>query len=337
MIASHLPNPQTQAMSEIVPLSEVVEGVVVSPRKMDPLDAFEWFLQIDVANGDATRDTIAGYRREVGYWLDWCAKRDLDPIAATRTDVEIYREQLKAAGIAASTRALKLSVVRRFYAAAVRHELIVKNPAEGVRSGKNLTAPEDKMKALSHDGLTALIALLPNETLADARDRAVIGLMAIHGLRRIEVHLLNHESLVLDGDAPYLEVVGKGHKTRRAYLRGDTLAALENYARGKMAGGFAVSGALFVSHSPNNTGKRLSRQSFNEIISKHLTAAHLKKAGVSCHALRHTFGTLAVAGGAKIEHLRDAMGHSKIETTSIYVRAVEKSKNNPANFIGVEL
>ncbi len=325
------------SMSEIVPFSPVVEGIVVSAPKMDALDAFEWFLQIDVANGDATRDTVLAYRREVGLWVAWCATRELNPLDARRDDVERYREELKAKGISVSTRAHKLSIVRRFYDAAIRHELIAKNPAEGVRGGKDNTAPEDKMKALSHTGLSVLVAMMPTETLADSRDRAVVGLMALHGLRRIEVHRLNHESLRLDGDEPYLTVEGKGSKTRRAYLRADTLAALENYARGKMAAGFPLSGAFFVSHSNNATGQRLSRQALNEIVSKHLSAAKLKKVGVSCHALRHTYGTLAVAGGAKIEHLRDAMGHAHIETTSIYVRAVSKAKNNPANFIEVEI
>ena len=325
------------SMSEIVPYSPVVEGIVVSAPKMNALDAFEWFLQIDVANGDATRDTVLAYRREVGLWVAWCAGRELNPLDARRDDVERYREELKAKGIAVTTRAHKLSIVRRFYAAAIRHELIAKNPADGVRGGKDNTAPEDKMKALSHNGLSAMVALMPTETLADTRDRAIVALMALHGLRRIEVHRLNHESLRLDGDEPFLTVEGKGSKTRRAYLRADTLAALENYARGKMAAGFPLMGAFFVSHSNNATGQRLSRQALNEIVSKHLSAARLKKAGVSCHALRHTYGTLAVAGGAKIEHLRDAMGHAHIETTSIYVRAVSKAKNNPANFIEVEI
>ena len=179
---------------------------------------------------------------------------------------------------------------------------------------------------------------MPNENLADARDRAVIGLMAIHGLRRIEAHRLDHENLNLDDEsAPFLEVLGKGSKRRRVYLRADTLAALQNYANLKLGADLPISGAFFVSHSNNGTGNRLSRQALNEIVGKHLSAAKLKKAGISCHALRHTFGTLAVAGGAKIEHLRDAMGHFHIETTSIYVRAVEKAKNNPANFIEVEL
>ena len=302
------------------------------------MDAFEWFLQIDVANGDATPDTVEAYRREVGAWLQWCQDHDLNPLEVTRHEVQLYRESLKARGLAVPTRAFKLSIVRRFYDAAVTHNLVERNPAAGVRPGKDLTAPEDKMKVLDQQGLVQLVEAIAGDTLAGARDRAIVGLMALHGLRRIEVHRLNHESLKeAEGEAPYLEVEGKGSKRRRAYLRQDTLAALLVYQSAKFNAEMEVSGALFVGHGNNGRGARLSRQALNEVVGKHLGAANLKKAGVSCHALRHTYGTLAVAGGAKIEHLRDAMGHSNIETTSIYVKAVEKAKNNPANYIDVEI
>ena len=296
------------------------------------------FLQIDVANGDATPDTIVAYRREVGAWVEWCRVNGFDAAGVSRHEVEMYREHLKQRGLAVSTRAFKLSIVRRFYDAAVRHNLIAQNPATGVRPGKDLTAPEDKMKTLDKAGLAALVAGIPGDTLAGARDRAIVGLMALHGLRRIEVHRLSHESLIgADSETPYLEVEGKGSKRRRVFLRDDTLNALSVYFYAKFEAGYKDQGAMFVAHGNNGRGQRLSRQALNEIVGKHLSAAHLKKAGVNCHALRHTFGTLAVAGGAKIEHLRDAMGHSNIETTSIYVKAVERSKHNPANFIDVEL
>ncbi len=325
-------------MSQIVPLrpSAIVEGEIVAD--LDPLDAFEWFLQIDVANGDATPDTIVAYRREVGAWLEWCALNAFSPLDVTRHEVQLYRESLKNRGLAVSTRAFKLSIVRRFYDAALRHNLVKQNPADGVRPGKDLTAPEDKMKVLDQKGLTRLVEAIAGDTLAGARDRAIVGLMALHGLRRIEVHRLNHESLMeADSETPYLEVEGKGSKRRRAYLRQDTLAAITTYSNAKFNAGMINSGAIFVAHGNHGRGDRLSRQALNEIVAKHLGAANLKKAGVNCHALRHTYGTLAVAGGAKIEHLRDAMGHSNIETTSIYVKAVEKAKNNPSNFIDVEL
>ena len=305
---------------------------------LDPMDAFEWFLRIDVANGDATPDTIEAYRREVGVWVKWCQDQGHDAAHVTRHEVEMYREDLKQRGLAVSTRAFKLSIIRRFYDAAVRHGLAQTNPAQGVRPGKDLTAPEDKMKVLDRESLIQLVAAIPGDTLAGTRDRAIVGLMALHGLRRVEVHRLDHDSLRgADGKSPHLEVQGKGSKRRLVYLRQDTFDALENYRHAKFEAGLQDEGAIFVGHGNNGRGQRLSRQALNEIVSKHLNAANLKKVGVNCHALRHTFGTLSVAGGAKIEHLRDAMGHAHIDTTSIYVKAVEKQKFNPANFIDVEL
>ena len=322
--------------TEIIP--RAVAPIAATPSlDIDPMDAFEWFLQIDVANGDATPDTIEAYRREVGAWIKWCDENGHVPAQVTRNEVERYREDMKKRGLAVTTRAFKLSIVRRFYAAALRHGLIHTNPAEGVRPGKDLTAPEDKMKSLDREGLTQLVAAIPGDTLAGARDRVIVGLMALHGLRRIEVHRLNHSSLRgEDSGAPLLEVEGKGSKRRLVYLRQDTFDALQAYKHAKFEAGL-TDDAMFVALGNNGRGTRLSRQALNEIVGKHLNTANLKKVGVNCHALRHTFGTLAVAGGAKIEHLRDAMGHANIETTSIYVRAVEKQKYNPANFIDVDL
>ena len=328
----------TEIIRRRPPTSAPVVAHAKPALDIDPMDAFEWFLQIDVANGDATPDTVDAYRRQVGAWVQWCADNDFDPAHITRNEVELYREHLKKRGLAVSTRAFKLSIVRRFYAAAVRHGLLQTNPAEGVRPGKDLTAPEDKMKVLDREGLTRLVAAIPGDTLAGARDRAIVGLMALHGLRRIEVHRLNHSSLRgEDSGAPHLEVEGKGSKRRLVYLRQDTFDALQTYKYAKFEAGLQDEDALFVALGNNGRGSRLSRQALNEIVGKHLDTANLKKAGVNCHALRHTFGTLSVAGGAKIEHLRDAMGHAHIETTSIYVKAVEKQKYNPANFIDVDL
>jgi site-specific recombinase XerD len=306
---------------------------------MDMLEAFARFLRVDVANGDATADTIASYRREVAAWVRWCASQNIDPVQARRGDVESFREAMKQAGLSVATRAHKLSIVRRFYEAALSHGLIERNPAERVRAGRDRTAPEDRMKALSHGALAALVSALPADGLSARRDRAVIALMAGHGLRRIEVHRLNHESIegdLLSPEPGVLAVEGKGHKTRKVHLRADTWAALSSYVSAKLEAGCPLSGAVFVGHGNNGRNARLSRVSLNAIVDKYLSAASLKRAGVSCHALRHTFGTLSVAGGAKVEHVRDAMGHSKLETTSVYVRAVEKARHNPAHFIGVD-
>ena len=302
-------------------------------------DAFAYFLRVEVANGDATEDTVEAYHREVGNWIKWCEARDSAPEKAQRFHLEAFREEMKRRGLAIPTRAHKLSIIRRFYESAIYAGLREDNPAGRVWAGKDLSSPEDKLNVLSEGALLALVDSLPDEGLSGLRDRLVVALMAAHGLRRVEIHRLNHENV--DGDLKSLQpgsllVDGKGHRVRRVFLRADTWASLVAYLREKEKSGYDSQGAIFVGHGNNGRGHRLSRVSINAIVDKYLNAAHLKKIGVSCHALRHTFGTLAVANGAQVEHLRDAMGHGRLETTGVYVKAVEKAKNNPAFFINVE-
>lgn len=321
------------------PTGEGEAPVDAAPMADNIYDAFAYFLRVEVANGDATDDTIEAYYREVANWVKWCQQRRVLPENAQRHHVEAFREELKRRGMAIPTRAHKLSIIRRFYESAIYVGLRADNPAGQVWAGKDLSSPEEKLKILSEEALNALVDSLPSEGLSGRRDRAIVALMAAHGLRRVEIHRLNHENI--DGDFSSLQpgsllVDGKAHKVRRIFLRPDTWVAVVSYLEEKRIGGYATEGALFVGHGNNGRGHRLSRVSINAIVDKYLSASSLKKAGVSCHALRHTFGTLAVAGGAKIEHLRDAMGHANLETTSIYVKAVEKAKNNPAFFINVE-
>ncbi len=328
------------ASGEIVPLAEVIEGEVLEDVDAQaPLDihaAFAEFLRLDVANGDATADTIAAYEREVIMWAKWCQGQGVRPESVRRPHIVAYREEMKAQGLSVATRSHKLSIVRRFYEAAVQAGLMDGNPASGVKGGKDLTPGEEKIKALTHNALYLLAQSIPGDTLLGRRDRAIVALMAVHGLRRVEVARLDEESLEEDGATASLVVHGKGGRIRRVFLRPDTHAALHAYLCAKREGSYASGGALFVSHSNRTRGGRISRRSLNDIVDGYLSASALKKAGVSCHALRHTFGTLAVAGGAKVEHLRDAMGHSRLETTGLYVKAIERVKNNPANFIDVE-
>lgn len=330
---------EKQQLATITPV--IVEGEIVEENvldlRSDMMNAFEAFLQMDVAYGDPTPDTISAYRREVAAWVKWCDQLGVDPAQARRADVEAYKEALKKAGISVSTRRHKLSIIRRFYDACQKYALLKVNPAEGVRGGKDLTQPEDKMKFLAERALTALLAAIPNDTISGLRDRAIIGLMAIHGLRRIEIHRLNHTDLHIEGDLAYLMVEGKGNKLRRVYLREDTFATLQDYEKAKNDFKMPITGAFFVGHGNNGRGHRMSRQALHETVAKYLTRAALKRNGVSCHALRHTFGTLALAGGADMEHVRDAMGHSKLETTEVYRRAIERAKNNPANYINVSV
>ena len=309
---------------------------LVSGEPDDIFSAFSRFVQIHIAQGDATDDTIRAYYREIDFWVQWCARHNVDPALARRIHIEMYREEMKQQGLRINTRSHKLSIVRRFYDSAVEAGLREDNPAAGVKGGKDQTPGEEKIKSLTANALTRLLDVVPTDTLVGKRDRAIIALMAIHGLRRVEIERMNEESLLIQDDLVSVEVRGKANRVRQIYLRPDTYRVIADYLVNKHQAGFTREGPCFVSLSNRSRGERISRRSLNEIVDHYLNEASLKRVGVSCHALRHTFGTLSVVGGAKTQDLKEAMGHVDIESTELYVKAVARVENNPANFIDVE-
>ena len=67
----------------------VVENI---PSQAQMLDAFANFLRIDVANGDASADTVRGYRVQVGQWVQWCQGQGINPATVTTLVVKTYRQ-----------------------------------------------------------------------------------------------------------------------------------------------------------------------------------------------------------------------------------------------------
>src|SRR5262249_21699675 len=117
--------------------------------------------------------------------------------------------------------------------------------------------------------------------------------------------------------------VGKGDKERIVPLGSRARAALEDYLR---AGRPALVAnrpdprVVFVSRS----GKALSRVGLWHIVKVNAKAAGIT-VEVSPHALRHSFATHLLAGGADLRVVQEMLGHSSIATTQIYTR-VELSR-----------
>ena len=164
------------------------------PRTPSALDAaFADFLRIDVASGDASPDTIAGYRGVVELWVNWCFDQDFDPATATVMHVKRYRQMLIERNLSAVTVRWNLMVVRRFYEAARTAGLRPDNPAAGLKSPRIRRAAED-FNYLSEQKLATLLAVLPNPDEATGRDKIMrlrnlltVSMMALQGLRTIEV------------------------------------------------------------------------------------------------------------------------------------------------------
>jgi integrase/recombinase XerC/integrase/recombinase XerD len=152
------------------------------------------------------------------------------------------------------------------------------------------------------------------------RDRAMFELAYSCGLRADEIVRLDLGSLDFDGEQ--VRVLGKGSKERLAPIGEPAQRALRRYLEsGRHAlAERAGESALFLSR----TGRRLSTSDVRRRLQKWVT--ELAMAGrVSPHALRHSFATHLLEGGADLRAIQELLGHSSVSTTQVYTR-VEPSR-----------
>lgn len=309
---------------------------VNTPSEAHMLAAFANFLKIDVANGDASADTVRGYRTQVGQWIAWCQAQGINPATATATDVKEYRQALVSEGYKTETVAFKLTIVRRFYDAAKEAGFRPDNPATGVKAPRSKKASDD-LGYLSEVELALLLRAVPKKTGAvkELRDRAMLALMGLHGLRTVEIERASVEDW--KPEAPLLLVRGKGHD-RVVYLRRDVAEAINAYLVAREPVRTDNAGTpLFAAVGNFAGGGRISRRGIRKMVDACLARAELKRPGVSGHALRHTAATLAYKYTRDLRGCQEMLGHSDPKVTSRYISIINKKQNNPAAAVPVDV
>ena len=135
------------------------------------------------------------------------------------------------------------------------------------------------------------------------------------GLRAEEIVMLDVESVLFDAEE--VRVEGKGSKTRLVPVGEPALRSMERYlARARSAlAGTEDDPALFLSKS----GRRLSTSDVRRRLRVWTRKVGLPGA-VSPHALRHSFATHLLEGGADLRAIQEMLGHASISTTQIYTR-----------------
>lgn len=263
------------------------------------------------ARGAAER-TRKAYAVDLAGFVEWVEPQRSAPGDVRHRDVRRYAAGLSAAGAAPATVARKLASVRGLYGFLVRTERAAQNPAELVSSPK---ASQHLPKVLTTEQMRSLLERIPAHTSLELRDRAMLELAYSCGLRCEEI--VNLDVGAMDFESEQLRVLGKGSKERILPVGEPAQRALERYLeRGRRA--LATDPrerALFVSKS----GRRLSNSDVTRRLRLWMKEVELA-AGVSPHALRHSFATHLLEGGADLRTIQELLGHASISTTQVYTR-----------------
>jgi integrase/recombinase XerC/integrase/recombinase XerD len=266
----------------------------------------------DLRRRGAAEKTRRAYGFDLADASQWAIGRALTPHAVTTRDLRRYAASLSQSGAKPATVARRLAALRSFFRTLREHGQIAQNPADlvpGPKRGQHLPT------VLKPDELARLLDRIPTTTPLELRDRALFELAYASGLRAEELVTLDVASILFDAEE--VRVEGKGAKTRLVPVGETALAAVTRWLeRGRPAlDRRDGEPALFVSKS----GRRLSTSDVRRRL-----RVWTRKVGVagsvSPHALRHSFATHLLEGGADLRAIQEMLGHASISTTQIYTR-----------------
>ena len=271
--------------------------------------ASAWRLDAFVrAHTSLAERTVGAYATDVRLFAEWAERAGVtDPAAVNRTTVRRYIAHLSTRELARRSIARKAASIRRYYRWAVAEGLARVDPTIGL----HVVAGQGRLPRVLDDRELSVLLDAPapdgEPVWRRRRDDAVLEVLYGSGVRVSELCSLTLGQVRLRERA--LVVWGKGAKERRVPLSEPAAAALDAWLGVRhevvpTAAGDVVFG--------NERGKPLTPRDVRRILDRRSSAP------THPHALRHTFATHLLDGGADLRAVQELLGHSDVATTQRY-------------------
>jgi site-specific recombinase XerD len=258
--------------------------------------------------------TVVAYRRDVSAFVTWAERAGIDePASVERITLRRYLAALTTKRRSKRTIARAAASLRRYFGWLHRTGVLSSDPTAG------LSAPRGDRRlphVLRADELRVLLDDPPARVDADPepvrlRDDAILELLYGSGLRVSELCGLRIGDV--DPSSRRATVWGKGAKERQVPLSAPAAAKLQGWIeQGRVPllelGSGGATDSLFV----NRRGRPLTPRDVRRILD------HRSPVPTHPHALRHTFATHLLDGGADLRAVQELLGHADLATTQIY-------------------
>jgi integrase/recombinase XerD len=241
---------------------------------------------------DRPKSTIESYQIDIKQFFQLTGKplRDI-----TLEDVQQFSTALQHRQLKDSSRKRKLNAVKSLFTFATKQQYLPVNVAAAIRLPR--TSQSIAGRTLKKDDAIKLI-----DSAAAAPDRLLLLLMYAIGSRVSEVIAITWEDFTEQSSGKtQVTIRGKGDKVRSVLVPESVWQQLQVLRGGDK---------LFP----------FTRQQAHRIIKQAARNAELSPK-ISCHFLRHSHCRAALDGGAKIQIVRDSMGHSSIQVTDRYLQS----------------
>lgn len=298
------------------PLAATVSGVArVRAERTDPSPA--WRLEEFLASlTGLSANTLKAYRADLVAFLDWAGRLGAgSPAAIDRRSLRRYLAFLATTGKQKRTIARRASTLRRYYGWLRRIGAVDTDPT------LELSAPRGAGRlphVLGSDELHHLIDEVPatdrgpgrpHAAARRARDEALLEVLYGSGLRVGELCGIRRTDVDLRRGR--LSVWGKGAKQRVVPLSDPAISALSTWLerwRPELATGPDAADFVFV----NSRGRPMQPRDVRRVLDRRAASP------THPHALRHTFATHLLDGGADLRAVQELLGHTDLSTTQLY-------------------
>ncbi|MBO6304170.1 MAG: tyrosine-type recombinase/integrase [Selenomonadaceae bacterium] len=319
-------------MQELTPLTSAKLGRPMDASIITPdyyALHYEEFIPMYISRGRPSADTLSTYTSSINQFLRWCRSSNAHPLYLRDYQLRMYQQILTDNGYKDDSIAVKIIAVRLFYEVAFKLQLIPENPCKHISTSSSFSQDE-MIKYYTNEQIQALCDFFKDEEDDFVRLRGTLAvyLMAVEGLRCVEVHRANREDI--NFELGIMQIHGKGHG-RQIYPCAETLNVINDYINAcpnmSQIGREGNFTPLFLSNAKFTRYKRISRDGLRYILNKALRACGIKIEGESCHILRHSCGTNLYAAKKDLRLVQDVLGHRDPKTTARYAHLSNRLTN----------
>lgn len=274
--------------------------------------------------------TQKSYLVDVKQFLDSLNGKKLETVK--KLHVISFLTSVRERGVSDATRNRKHAAINCFFKALIELELLQNNPATGIKKSK--TEINREPVYLDESDLGRFLSSIDGKY--KKRNLAVFLLMSYMGLRVGEVHTLNLSDYNVERHS--LRVFGKGRKWRNVPVPEDVVPFLDSALAERLNPWRSKEEAMFISQK----GRRLSIRGIQQIAAdtfdrfqRDVPAAQRRP--YSSHKLRHSFATMLLRKGADLRTVQELLGHSSIQTTTVYTHITSREKEEAMSKLQIQL
>ena len=275
---------------------------------------------------DKSEQTIKAYMadlRSFSHWFQHTTGEPPTPDSITPMEIIDYRNTMLDQGKKPSTINRSLISISSFCQWAEQNDLILNNPAEGIRS-----VAEEPLAPRALERKEQLGLLRAVRKAGNLRDLAIITMLLHTGMRVSELCNLRVSDITISTNSNMIVVrEGKGTKRRSIPLNSTVIGVLKNYLKSLSSDGKTT---LITGPNPEKGrflfyGQKrmpLTDRGIRYVIQKYAYIAKLTH--VSPHVFRHTCAKNLIDAGQSIDRVARILGHSNVNTTAIYTMPTER-------------